>query len=85
MSSCIERHAMRVLHLPVISLTCIAALTATPAGAQGCRAQQIIASQCTWFALEELERHEVYPAFIRRELARATPGPLHFVVRDGAD
>ena len=54
MSSCIERHAMRVLHLPVISLTCIAALTATPAGAQGCRAQQIIASQCTWFALEEL-------------------------------
>jgi hypothetical protein len=22
--------------------------------AQGCRAQQIIASQCTWFALEEL-------------------------------
>ena len=54
MNSCIERNAMRVLHLPVIGLTCIAALTATPAGARGCRAQQIIASQCTWFALEEL-------------------------------
>ena len=25
-----------------------------PASAQGCRAQQIMTSQCTWFALEEL-------------------------------
>jgi hypothetical protein len=29
-------------------------LLTAPASAQGCRAQQIMASQCTWFALEEL-------------------------------
>jgi hypothetical protein len=31
-----------------------AALPATQATAQGCRARQIMTSQCTWFALEEL-------------------------------
>jgi hypothetical protein len=30
------------------------ALPAAPALAQGCRAQQIMTSQCTWFALQEL-------------------------------
>jgi 8-oxo-dGTP pyrophosphatase MutT (NUDIX family) len=38
-----------------------------------------------WFALEELGRHEVRPAFIPRALALATPVPLHFVVREGVD
>jgi hypothetical protein len=45
---------MRVLHPSVIGITCVAALVTTQAGAQGCRTQQIIASQCTWLALEEL-------------------------------
>jgi hypothetical protein len=30
------------------------ALFTSPASAQSCRAQQIMTSQCTWFALEEL-------------------------------
>ena len=45
---------MRVLFLPTITLACFGALITPPAGAQSCRAQQIVASQCAWFALEEL-------------------------------
>jgi len=44
-----------------------------------------VALRFQWFSLEALERLEVYPAFILRALALATPVPLHFVVREGAD
>jgi hypothetical protein len=39
----------------IVSAGLAAACLAMPASAaQGCRAQEIMASQCTWFALEEL-------------------------------
>ena len=43
---------MRALLLAAMGLA--GALFATQAGAQSCRAQQIMMNQCTWFALEEL-------------------------------
>lgn len=45
---------MRVLRLSAIGLACFGALVTAEAHAQSCRVQQIMASQCTWFALEEL-------------------------------
>jgi hypothetical protein len=45
---------MRNLRLSSIGLPCVAGLVPIQARAQSCRAQQIIAGQCTWIALEEL-------------------------------
>ncbi|ATB39743.1 NUDIX domain-containing protein [Cystobacter fuscus] len=38
-----------------------------------------------WFALEELERLDVRPAFLKRALGSTSPVPRHFVFRDEAD
>ena len=43
------------------------ALLITPAAAQACRAQQIMTSQCTWFALEELGGSKSAAAQAQRE------------------
>jgi hypothetical protein len=45
---------MRTLQLSAVGLARVAGLMPIQARAQSCRAQQIIASQCTWFALAEL-------------------------------
>jgi hypothetical protein len=45
---------MRTLQLSAVGLARVAGLMPIQARAQSCRAQQIIASQCTWLALEEL-------------------------------
>jgi hypothetical protein len=45
---------MRIIRSGTIVLACFSALAATRADAASCRAQQIMASQCTCFALEEL-------------------------------
>jgi hypothetical protein len=43
------------LSFVTVGLALAAALPATPSrAAEGCRAHQIMVSQCTWFALEEL-------------------------------
>jgi hypothetical protein len=38
-----------------------------PTSAQGCRAQEIMTSQCTWFALEELRTNKQAAAEAERE------------------
>ena len=80
---------MRVLYLPVIGLTCIASLVTNQATAQGCCGQAIIASQCTWFALEELGV-DASAAKRAEKLATSTlingcsPGQYQMVLLQGA-
>jgi len=45
---------MKRLHRAAAVLALLAAAPAQDAAAQTCRARQIMTSQCTWFALEEL-------------------------------
>jgi hypothetical protein len=49
-----KESVMRTIQLSAVGLACVAELVPIQARAQSCRAQQIIASQCTWIALEEL-------------------------------
>ena len=46
--------SVRAARLVLAATFLLAVWSASPASAQGCRAKQIMTSQCTWFALDEL-------------------------------
>ena len=58
---------LRTTYLKTAVATLLLGGSATPSLAHGCRAQQIMASQCTWFCLEEIGGSKRAAAQAQRE------------------
>ena len=56
-----------ILSAMTVGLALAAGGLATPSRAESCRAQEIMASQCTWFALEELRGSKAEMAKAQQE------------------